>query len=461
MLLACASGRGQRSRVQVKNECTHLGAKFISSSSYCLMAMTEKRKREAAKTSETSPAGTASETTPAAAEARAAAVKAAGKALKAALKTGGGEATPVAPDDEKTSARKAAKKAAKAVLKAGGGVPTSEASTNDENKSARKAKKKARKAAKQAALLTVNVRLIATRGGRGYVTAASSKSADIMQQRKFLTTEMISERSAEFHNYKVAVAGAELNVVSDPRGLAGGSCGSSLWAASESFVRWTKSTDEFSILVRSRSVLELGSGLGLVGQVAALLGARKVVLTDVPAQIPLLRCNVELNAQLHFLYANDDEPLLEAPVEGQPVVEVIEHSWGEGFASRLAQHARFDVVLGSDLLYTEESVAPLWSSIEAAVAPAGCVLLALPDRDEDIDDGVPTYRNQLFSLAQTAGFTVVRIFHEESSVIGTESDMDVFLMRRKVAAVVVDKKNYCDVDGGGGVVDDIDGVFTR
>ena len=46
-----------------------------------------------------------------------------------------------------------------------------------------------------------------------------------MQQRKFLTTEMISERSAEFHNYKVAVAGAELNVVSDPRGLAGGSCG--------------------------------------------------------------------------------------------------------------------------------------------------------------------------------------------------------------------------------------------
>jgi len=46
-------------------------------------------------------------------------------------------------------------------------------------------------------------------------------------------------------------------------------------------------------------VVELGSGTGVVGlALGALLGRSKVVLTDLPAYLPLLRRNASLNASL-------------------------------------------------------------------------------------------------------------------------------------------------------------------
>ena len=56
-----------------------------------------------------------------------------------------------------------------------------------------------------------------------------------------------------------------------------------------------------SELVLSRSVLELGSGVGLVATVAALCGARHVHATDLELALPLLIKNVEKNLSSHLV----------------------------------------------------------------------------------------------------------------------------------------------------------------
>ena len=56
-----------------------------------------------------------------------------------------------------------------------------------------------------------------------------------------------------------------------------------------------------------RTVLECGAGCGLVGIAAALLGARRVVLTDLPTALPTLRLNAILN-DLTVSDGSTDEP---------------------------------------------------------------------------------------------------------------------------------------------------------
>eukprot|EP00978_Attheya_sp_CCMP212_P009236 scaffold21809_cov52-Attheya_sp.AAC.3 len=55
-----------------------------------------------------------------------------------------------------------------------------------------------------------------------------------------------------------------------------------------------------AIKVKGQRVLELGAGCGLVGIVAATLGAREVMLTDLPYALPLLTENVMAN-QHHYV----------------------------------------------------------------------------------------------------------------------------------------------------------------
>ena len=109
-------------------------------------------------------------------------------------------------------------------------------------------------------------------------------------------------------------------------------------------------------LVRGKRCVELGAGIGLVGAVAAALGAARVVLTDVADAQPLLRRNAARAGAL----------------------EARELLWGDAAHIEACGAAQFDVVLGADILYHQEAadVEKLVQTMSSLLAPGGCVLLA-------------------------------------------------------------------------------------
>nr|XP_029124473.1 protein N-lysine methyltransferase METTL21A-like [Elaeis guineensis] len=86
--------------------------------------------------------------------------------------------------------------------------------------------------------------------------------------------------------------------------------GSWLWESALYLAEWMASEGRAYLDLAGRTVLELGAGTGLPGLATAVLGAARVVLTDVAPLLPGLWANVEANG-----------------LEGQ--VEVRKLRWGE------------------------------------------------------------------------------------------------------------------------------------
>jgi predicted nicotinamide N-methyase len=166
--------------------------------------------------------------------------------------------------------------------------------------------------------------------------------------------------------------------------LAGsGETGAVVWPSAPIIVKYLQTSAEETEggsgwALRGASVLELGAGLGLVGQAAAVLGAAKVVLTD--RQTPTTQAQGVFG---HEDIAMDSRQLLHA-LEASVVLNsdkyaaetvVAECAFGSTEQAKgiLAEHGPFDFILGSDITYDEQSLAPLASSLQVlcgGVAPA-------------------------------------------------------------------------------------------
>ncbi|KAM3877886.1 EEF1A lysine methyltransferase 3-like [Diretmus argenteus] len=92
-----------------------------------------------------------------------------------------------------------------------------------------------------------------------------------------------------------------------------------------------------SLDLRGKRVIELGAGTGVVGILAARLGA-DVTLTDLPLAVPQLQTNVSANM----------------PSSGWPSVPptVRPLSWGQ---DQLSFPSDWDLVLGADIVYLSET----------------------------------------------------------------------------------------------------------
>jgi len=106
-----------------------------------------------------------------------------------------------------------------------------------------------------------------------------------------------------------------------------------VWPGATATARWLCDRDRGRWL-ENKHVLELGSGTGLLGLVAARLGAASVTLTDLPSELDLLRANVARN------------DAASSPTRVEPLV------WGDETGMlELIPGSGFDVVLCCDLVY--------------------------------------------------------------------------------------------------------------
>ena len=125
------------------------------------------------------------------------------------------------------------------------------------------------------------------------------------------------------------------------------------------------------ITIAGSKVLELGAGLGLCGIVAHHLGAAQVVMTDGDTQtLQQMRDNVRENPILGVIGGGDDDD--DAGVEETETknkkstsIECRQLIWGSSAHMEFFQstYGRFDIILGAGVIYTQESMDPLFDTV--------------------------------------------------------------------------------------------------
>ncbi|KAK6057706.1 hypothetical protein COOONC_04738, partial [Cooperia oncophora] len=109
-------------------------------------------------------------------------------------------------------------------------------------------------------------------------------------------------------------------------------------------------------LVRDRRVLELGAGVGLPSIIAAKLSASKVLATDQPSAISLLRENLIANLREEEMTAASTVPLDWTALPEEPLSA--------------------DIILGADLVYNAEVFEALREVMEKFITPSNSMLMA-------------------------------------------------------------------------------------
>ncbi|XP_040037458.2 protein N-lysine methyltransferase METTL21A [Gasterosteus aculeatus] len=144
--------------------------------------------------------------------------------------------------------------------------------------------------------------------------------------------------------------------------------------------------------LKGKGVIELGAGTGLVGIVAALMGA-KVTITDREPALDFLSANVKANLAL----------------DSQGSAVVSELSWGQDLDRYPA--GGFDLVLGADIVYLEDTFVPLLQTLEHLCSDTTVVLLACKIRYKRDTDFLSMLRRQ---------FRVEEVYYE------TQRDIHVY-----------------------------------
>ncbi|KAF7098741.1 hypothetical protein CFC21_100458 [Triticum aestivum] len=171
--------------------------------------------------------------------------------------------------------------------------------------------------------------------------------------------------------FPIDACGRRLTLHQQPSSFRGASgvTGAVVWDSAVVLAKFLEHAADAGLLpVRGARAVDLGAGCGLVSVVAALLGAR-VVATDLPDRVRLLRKNLEENvcngdgdggsatvAELVWgdEYELDPELLLWLDTEAEPP----------------------ELVLGSDVVYSEEAVGDLLATLCRLAGPRTTVLLA-------------------------------------------------------------------------------------
>mmetsp|Transcript_40034 Transcript_40034/g.58895 ORF Transcript_40034/g.58895 Transcript_40034/m.58895 type:complete len:330 (-) Transcript_40034:368-1357(-) len=153
-----------------------------------------------------------------------------------------------------------------------------------------------------------------------------------------------------------------------------------VWPAGVKMARLLASPTAKVLLQGKKNVLEMGSGCGIsgMGLIAALARSEdpmktKVTLTDFPSALPLLEANFE---------ENQEAILAESGISAN----VAKLAWGNEEHIKDLGDDKFDLIIGSDLLYkpSEKIIKALSSTINTVLDPEnGLIILAIRWREPD------------------------------------------------------------------------------
>jgi len=154
------------------------------------------------------------------------------------------------------------------------------------------------------------------------------------------------------------------------------------------------------IKIKGKTLLEVGSGAGIVGCVLAHMEPETIVLTDQEPMVPLLRANLQ---QL-------DVSVLKR-------IDVMNLFWSrENARSVLEKVPNFDFIIGSDLIFAKEGIEPLCEVVDEVqkVNPKCVFYIAVIRRFK--------WEENFFSLMQ-------KFCHEE--LVHEEGDISIYRYERR------------------------------
>jgi hypothetical protein len=170
---------------------------------------------------------------------------------------------------------------------------------------------------------------------------------------------------------RFAIEGQEVSVISDPSHVMFQGVGGSIWNASLVLSKYLSGLKDS--LPQNPVVLELGSGCGLPSvYFARTRPDAKVILTDVPHLLPLLKYNIR----------------------DSPNCEVLPLTWGSADHLEPLIHRDLDLIIGSDIVFDPDYYDVLLSTMRTlrngtATHPRkkpAKIVLALAMREPDITD---------------------------------------------------------------------------
>ncbi|XP_041827922.1 protein-lysine methyltransferase METTL21D [Melanotaenia boesemani] len=156
------------------------------------------------------------------------------------------------------------------------------------------------------------------------------------------------------------------------------------------------------------TVVELGAGTGVVGLMAATLGAQ-VIVTDLEDLQNLLKVNIQENQTLIS--------------SGSITAKVLK--WGDDVSEFLPPP---HYILMADCIYYEQSIVPLVESLKLLSGPETCIICCYEQRTEGVN---PAVERKFFELLQQT-FNCERIPSEKQDPEFSSPDIHILHIRKKV-----------------------------
>jgi len=197
--------------------------------------------------------------------------------------------------------------------------------------------------------------------------------------------------------------------------------GHHLWQAGRIISTYFESRSHF---IQNKLVLELGAGAGLPSLVCALLGAKKVVVTDYPD--PELVENLRYNIEHCIDVGKRDHIVAEGYIWGADPSQLLTH---------IEDNNKFDILILADLLFNHSEHGKLILTIQQTLSrspDAAAYVFFTPYRPWLFDKDMA-----FFELVKEAGFGVQKILEEKMERVMFENDRGDEELRRTVFGYLV------------------------